>query len=78
MVSAWFSQPELPLVVAIPGSWTAIRPQSWAPPLGLTVAAGREVGDAEAYGVAVASARGLGDALLAAEPGDAVVVGDAL
>ena len=28
MVSAWFSQPELPLVVAIPGWWTAIRPQA--------------------------------------------------
>ena len=53
-------------------------PSSWAPPLGLTVAAGREVGDAEAYGVAVASARGFGDALLAGGRGDTVVVGDAL
>ena len=51
-------------------------PSSSAPPLGLTVAAGGVVGDVVGYGLAVAVARGVGDA--AVGRGEAVVAGDAL
>jgi hypothetical protein len=91
MGSAWSFRRGLPLSVVIPALWgEAIRLQAghrrWVKGLGLApcsllvdelgVAGPRVVGDAVAYGLAVAIARGPGDA--AVGRGEAVAAGDAL